>query len=144
MRFCFAFVCFRVDVDHVGIVRSCSPSEHAFTLSIVYRDDSTSQSLLIYEEGSDTDIYSFNGYGHDNSVFYDTICLKSKLYTIVAQDGYLLFFILTCRLRSTWSLGSYFSVFTENSIELFRGTCDFNGNQEFKFYGNPFQQTIIA
>ncbi|KAK8820886.1 hypothetical protein WA556_005200, partial [Blastocystis sp. ATCC 50177/Nand II] len=105
-------------------VRSCSPGDHLFTVSIVFRDDSTSQSLLIFDGESDSVLYTFNGYGHDNSVFYDKVCLKSKLYTIVARDG----------LRSAWPLDSYFSILTDHSIELFRGTCDFNGEREYEFY----------
>lgn len=134
VRFCFAFVCFRVDGDWVGIVRSCSPDEHLFTVSIVFRDDSTSQSLLIFDGESDSALYTFNGYGHDNSVFYDKVCLKSKLHAIVARDGLLFSSILIPRLRSAWPLDSYFSILTDNSIELFRGTCDFNGQREYEFY----------
>lgn len=140
VRFCFAFVCFRVDDDWVGIVRSCSPDEHLFTVSIVFRDDSTSQSLLIFDGESDNVLYTFNGYGHDNSVFYDKVCLKSKLYTIVARDGLLFSSTLIPRLRSAWPLDSYFSILTDHSIELFRGTCDFNGEWEYEFYRTPYNQ----
>ena len=140
VRFCFAFVCFRVDDDWVGIVRSCSPGDHLFTVSIVFRDDSTSQSLLIFDGESDSVLYTFNGYGHDNSVFYDKVCLKSKLYTIVARDGLLFSSTLIPRLHSAWPLDSYFSILTDHSIELFRGTCDFNGEREYEFYRTPYNQ----
>ena len=88
MLFFSVLVSFVVNDHGIGVVFSCRPDETGYMLSIVFREDSSSQSLSIYEAESGTLVYSCNGYGKDNTVFYDKLCLKTQLYTIVAQDGY--------------------------------------------------------
>lgn len=92
MLFFSVSVSFVGDDYDLGVVFSCSPDATGYMLSVVFRDDSSSQSLSIYESESGTLVYSCNGYGKDNTVFYDKLCLKTQRYTIVVQDGYVFSF----------------------------------------------------
>ena len=69
-------------------VLTCDPDEFPYWLTIVYSDNVASQSVTVYEAKTGIRKYDFNGYGKDNPVSSNQICLKSSLYTIVARDGF--------------------------------------------------------
>ena len=75
-------------VLEVVTVFTCDPDEFPYWLTIIYSDDAASQSVTVYDAKTGICEYDFNGYGKDNTVSSNQICLKSSLYTIVARDGF--------------------------------------------------------
>lgn len=86
---------------HIVVVAGCNPGESVFQLYIIYFGDSSSQSLDIVDSESGTTVFSYNGYGKDNTVDIQGLCLKSTRYKVIVRDGYvfiMLFFIVDCEI----------------------------------------------
>ena len=75
------------------VVAGCNPGESVFQLYIVYLGDSSSQSLDIVDMETGTTRYSYNGYGKDNTVDIQGLCLKSTRYRVIVRDGCVFSFI---------------------------------------------------
>ena len=75
------------------VVAGCNPGESFFQLYIIYLGDSSSQSLDIVDMETGIAQYSFNGYGKDNTVDIQGLCLKATRYKVVVRDGCVLCFI---------------------------------------------------
>ena len=118
----------------VGSVLSCNPGESYFHLIIIYKEESSSQSIQIVDKEFGTTLYQFNGYGKDNTVDDHILCLQSREYSVITRDGFYLIFLLMNRLRDHWSVGSFFTIDAEGVFSVLYGSCDFGGYQEFSFY----------
>lgn len=119
-------------------VLTCDPGESPYWLTIIYSDNAASQSVAVYEAKTGVSKYDFNGYGKDNTVSPNQICLKSSLYTIVVRDGFVIMNVFMDRLRDSWSDGSFFILSTDDSFEILRGTCDSAGEHEFSVFRRRF------
>lgn len=75
------------------VVAGCNPGESVFQLYIIYLGDSSSQSLDIVDMETGTTRYSYNGYGKDNTVDIQGLCLKSTRYKVIVRDGCVFSFI---------------------------------------------------